>query len=327
MTAPLPAARRLELLDRMIRIREFEEGVRFLFLEGAMPGTIHQCQGQEATAVGVCAALRQDDFITSTFRGHGHAIAKGLTEQELLDELFGAATGCCKGKGGSMHVGEHEQGHGSRHRHRRRRHSARGGHGAGVQDAEERPGRRLLLRRRRGGRGRVPRGREHGGDLAAAGDLRLREQSLRRLDPHRSRDEEPARRRSRRLLRHRRRDGRTATTSRPSSPRPSARRRAAAPATGRSCSSSSPTARPATRGATRASTSRRRSGRNGRRAIRSRASPPASRRRASPTQARVERMRSRAAQRFAEAVERARAAPQPSLDDLETDVFAAEAAP
>ena len=69
---------RLELLDRMIRIREFEEGVRFLFLEGAMPGTIHQCQGQEATAVGVCAALRPDDFITSTFRGHGHAIAKGL---------------------------------------------------------------------------------------------------------------------------------------------------------------------------------------------------------------------------------------------------------
>ena len=89
----------------MIRIREFEEGVQFLFLEGAMPGTIHQCQGQEATAVGVCAALREDDFITSTFRGHGHALAKGLSEQELLDELFGAATGCCKGKGGSMHVG------------------------------------------------------------------------------------------------------------------------------------------------------------------------------------------------------------------------------
>jgi TPP-dependent pyruvate/acetoin dehydrogenase alpha subunit len=104
------AARRLELLDRMIRIREFEEGVRFLFLEGSMPGTIHQCQGQEATAVGVCAALREDDFITSTFRGHGHAIAKGLSEQELLDELFGAATGCCKGKGGSMHVGNMSKG-------------------------------------------------------------------------------------------------------------------------------------------------------------------------------------------------------------------------
>jgi TPP-dependent pyruvate/acetoin dehydrogenase alpha subunit len=95
----------LGLLQRMIEIREFEEGVRFLFLEGSMPGTIHQCQGQEATAVGVCAALGHGDFITSTFRGHGHALAKGLGMQELLDELFGASTGCCKGKGGSMHVG------------------------------------------------------------------------------------------------------------------------------------------------------------------------------------------------------------------------------
>lgn len=100
----------LGLLERMIEIREFEEGVRFLFLEGAMPGTIHQCQGQEATAVGVCAALGNDDLITSTFRGHGHALAKGLGMQEMLDELFGAATGCCKGKGGSMHMGSMEHG-------------------------------------------------------------------------------------------------------------------------------------------------------------------------------------------------------------------------
>ncbi len=94
----------------MVRIREFEEGVKFLFLGGAMPGTIHQCQGQEATATGVCAALEEGDFITSTFRGHGHALAKGLTPEELLFELFGAATGCCKGKGGSMHVGNMEKG-------------------------------------------------------------------------------------------------------------------------------------------------------------------------------------------------------------------------
>jgi len=94
----------------MVLIREFEETVKFLFLEGAMPGTIHQCQGQEATAVGVCAALRRADWITSTFRGHGHALAKGLTPQELLDELFGAETGCCKGRGGSMHVGDMAKG-------------------------------------------------------------------------------------------------------------------------------------------------------------------------------------------------------------------------
>jgi TPP-dependent pyruvate/acetoin dehydrogenase alpha subunit len=100
----------LDLYERMVRIRVFEDEVKFLFLEGSMPGTIHQCQGQEATAVGVCAALAPNDFITSTFRGHGHALAKGLTMEELLFELFGASTGCCGGKGGSMHVGNMEKG-------------------------------------------------------------------------------------------------------------------------------------------------------------------------------------------------------------------------
>jgi TPP-dependent pyruvate/acetoin dehydrogenase alpha subunit len=95
----------LTLYERMVLIRQFEDRVKALFLEGIMPGTIHQCQGQEATAVGICAALRPEDFITSTFRGHGHALAKGLTLQEILDELFGAVTGCCRGKGGSMHIG------------------------------------------------------------------------------------------------------------------------------------------------------------------------------------------------------------------------------
>jgi pyruvate dehydrogenase E1 component alpha subunit len=100
----------LGLYERMVLIRQFEDRVKTLFLEGIMPGTIHQCQGQEATAVGVCAALKEDDFITSTFRSHGHALAKGLTVQEMLDELFGAMTGCCKGKGGSMHMGNIEKG-------------------------------------------------------------------------------------------------------------------------------------------------------------------------------------------------------------------------
>jgi TPP-dependent pyruvate/acetoin dehydrogenase alpha subunit len=100
----------LSLYERMSLIRLFEDRVKALFLEGIMPGTIHQCQGQEATAVGVCAALRPVDFITSTFRGHGHALAKGLTVQEMLDELFGAVTGCCKGKGGSMHMGNPDKG-------------------------------------------------------------------------------------------------------------------------------------------------------------------------------------------------------------------------
>lgn len=98
------------LYERLVLIRAFEETVKFLFLEGTMPGTIHQCQGQEATATGVCAALREDDFITSTFRGHGHALAKGLGVQEMMNELFGASTGCCKGKGGSMHMGNMAKG-------------------------------------------------------------------------------------------------------------------------------------------------------------------------------------------------------------------------
>jgi pyruvate/2-oxoglutarate/acetoin dehydrogenase E1 component/TPP-dependent pyruvate/acetoin dehydrogenase alpha subunit len=100
----------LDLYERMVMIREFEEGVKHVFLEGSMPGTIHQCQGQEAACVGVCAALEPEDFITSTFRGHGHALAKGLSPEELMLELFGAVTGCCRGKGGSMHVGNMAKG-------------------------------------------------------------------------------------------------------------------------------------------------------------------------------------------------------------------------
>lgn len=95
-----------DLYRRMLLIRKFEERVKFLFLEGIMPGTIHQYQGEEACAVGVCFALNNDDTITSTHRPHGHALAKGLSVQSMMDELFGKATGCCKGKGGSMHMGD-----------------------------------------------------------------------------------------------------------------------------------------------------------------------------------------------------------------------------
>ncbi|MEN6607409.1 MAG: thiamine pyrophosphate-dependent enzyme [Bryobacteraceae bacterium] len=100
----------LDLYRRMLLIRHFEERVKYLFLEGVMPGTIHQCQGQEAIAVGVCAALGPADVITSTHRPHGHAIAKGLTVKSLMHELFGKPTGCCRGKGGSMHVGDPAKG-------------------------------------------------------------------------------------------------------------------------------------------------------------------------------------------------------------------------
>jgi len=98
------------MFECMIRIREFEDKIYFMFLEGLIPGTIHLYQGEEAVGAGVCANLRKDDVITSTHRPHGHAVAKGVNTGALMAEIFGRATGCCKGKGGSMHVGDPDVG-------------------------------------------------------------------------------------------------------------------------------------------------------------------------------------------------------------------------
>ncbi len=87
----------------MLKIRLFEEKVYYLFLQGILPGTIHQYQGQEAVAVGVCSALNPTDFIASNHRPHGHSLAKGMSVESAMAELFARKTGCCKGKGGSMH--------------------------------------------------------------------------------------------------------------------------------------------------------------------------------------------------------------------------------
>jgi len=91
---------------KMLEIRHFEQRIYYLFLEGLIPGTIHLYTGQEAVAVGVCAALRENDFVMSTHRPHGHYIAKGGRIDRLMAELLGKETGCCKGKGGSMHIGD-----------------------------------------------------------------------------------------------------------------------------------------------------------------------------------------------------------------------------
>jgi len=96
----------LSLYETMLRIRRFEEEVNLLFLAGKMPGTIHLYMGEEAVAAGVCAHLSHEDITTSTHRPHGHAIAKGVTLRSLMAELHGKTTGCCKGYGGSMHVGD-----------------------------------------------------------------------------------------------------------------------------------------------------------------------------------------------------------------------------
>jgi acetoin:2,6-dichlorophenolindophenol oxidoreductase subunit alpha len=90
----------------MLIIRIMEERIGYLFLEGTIPGTLHQSLGQEAVAVGVCSALNLDDVITSGHRPHAHAIAKGVDLTAFMLELFGKPGGCCGGKGGSMHVGD-----------------------------------------------------------------------------------------------------------------------------------------------------------------------------------------------------------------------------
>jgi acetoin:2,6-dichlorophenolindophenol oxidoreductase subunit alpha len=102
--------RKLAMYRRMLLCRAFEERVYYLFLEGRLPGTIHQSQGQEASAVGVCSALQPGDIITSTHRPHAHAIARGVAVRSLMAELFAKTTGCCRGKGGSMHVGDLDAG-------------------------------------------------------------------------------------------------------------------------------------------------------------------------------------------------------------------------
>ena len=90
----------------MVRIRVFESRVAELFGEGRLPGFVHTYLGQEAVAAGVCAHLRADDYITSTHRGHGHALAKGMAMDALMAELYGKLTGACRGRGGSMHVAD-----------------------------------------------------------------------------------------------------------------------------------------------------------------------------------------------------------------------------
>ena len=84
----------------------FEERVQELFLARKLPGFVHVYLGEEAVATGVCAMLEQHDYITSTHRGHGHAIAKGVDLDRLMSELFGKETGVCRGRGGSMHVAD-----------------------------------------------------------------------------------------------------------------------------------------------------------------------------------------------------------------------------
>ncbi len=99
-----------EMLIQMLKIRKFEEKAMRLFAEGQIPGFVHLYIGEEAVATGVCANLSDEDYITSTHRGHGHILAKGGDLKEMMAELFGKETGYCKGKGGSMHIADATKG-------------------------------------------------------------------------------------------------------------------------------------------------------------------------------------------------------------------------
>lgn len=97
-------------LESLLAIRLFEEAVDGLFARGLMHGTMHLSIGQEAVATGVCAALRQTDYITSTHRGHSHCIAKGADLTRMMAELLAKQTGYCRGRGGSMHIADAKTG-------------------------------------------------------------------------------------------------------------------------------------------------------------------------------------------------------------------------
>ena len=99
-----------DMYVKMRRIRDFESTAAKLFAEGKIPGFVHLYLGEEAIAPAVCECLRDDDFITSTHRGHGHIIAKGGDLNLMMAELFGRETGYCKGKGGSMHIADRDKG-------------------------------------------------------------------------------------------------------------------------------------------------------------------------------------------------------------------------
>lgn len=101
-----PDTKYIEMLRKMLLIRGFDEQARELYMKNIVKGAPHLYVGEEAIAAGVCAALNEGDYITSTHRGHGHCLAKGGDPNKMMAELLGKATGYCKGKGGSMHIAD-----------------------------------------------------------------------------------------------------------------------------------------------------------------------------------------------------------------------------
>ena len=192
---------RLEQLARMIEIRNVEENVQTLYNDGHIRGSTHLANGQEAVSVGIAAVARPTDIVTCTYRGHGTALALGVTPEAVLGEICGRSIGCVGGIGGSMHLGDLSVGlfptfaivgagvpvaagaamsaWVARHRRRRHRH----------------------LRRRLDEHRRLPRRAEPRRHPQAARRLRVREQPLRGVHPHQPVDAGGEHRRPRRFLR------------------------------------------------------------------------------------------------------------------------------
>ena len=202
-------------LRQMMLIRRFEERAEMLYQKGnKIGGFFHQYSGQEPVAVGSIGVLREDDYVITAYRDHGHALARGMSAKAGMAELLGKVTGCSKGKGGSMHFFDVEKGFLGGH-------AIVGSHiplAAGVAFAIKYRGEdRVCICYFGDGainQGARPRGPQHGGPVEAAGDLRRREQPVRDGDlagavVGRARPDGPLRG----PLRHPRRTRSTATTS------------------------------------------------------------------------------------------------------------------
>ena len=171
----------LEMHRRMLVIRGFETRVSVLYRDGEVPGFVHLSIGQEASAVGACWPLRTTDVITSTHRGHGHCLAKGLDPVGMFAELMAKDEGTNRGRGGSMHIADPTIGIFGANGIVGAGRPDRGGCRGGVATAPRRRRRGGVLRRRRRSPRDVSRGDQPRVGVGAAGDLLLREQRLRRV--------------------------------------------------------------------------------------------------------------------------------------------------
>ena len=171
-------------LRQMLLIRRFEERAEMLYQKGnKIGGFFHQYSGQEPVAVGSIGVLREDDYVITAYRDHGHALARGMTAKAGMAELLGKVTGCSQGQGRLDALLRRGEGLPGRPRHRRQPHPPGRRRGLRRQVSRRGPGLHLLHGRRRDQPGVGPRGVQHGRPVEAAGDLRRREQHVRRWAP------------------------------------------------------------------------------------------------------------------------------------------------